>query len=322
MLLLFYVNVVALPDVGLRHPRSLATSATVVAPFLGAWWVLRRTKALASLVVPGRAASGVGALVLAACALATFSRWPQGRNEGTGKGSGPDLAVITLDAVRRDHLGLYGYPRATSPELDELSTRARVFETAFAASSWTRFSVPAILKVEHATKGRRSVVEILNQRGYATACFSDNPLLEEGSSLSEGFQYVGVSYGSGLRFLQRVFEGTFVGEFVLRWPFLAYIWSDERLASKAIAWLQEEPGPVFLYVHLMDAHMPYKRPAIDGRSWSGRRLDSPRPGMSVSPEEAQDVVAHYAEAGRWEWEQFLSPGAVGEWERRRYFDVI
>ena len=34
------------------------------------------------------------------------------------------------------------------------------------------------------------------------------------------------------------------------------------------------------------------------------------------------MVAHYAEAGRWEWEQFLSPGAVGEWERRRYFDVI
>jgi glutamine synthetase len=36
----------------------------------------------------------------------------------------------------------------------------------------------------------------------------------------------------------------------------------------------------------------------------------------------KDVVAHYAEAGRWEWEQFLAPGAVTEWERRRYFDVI
>ena len=35
-----------------------------------------------------------------------------------------------------------------------------------------------------------------------------------------------------------------------------------------------------------------------------------------------DVAAHCAEAGRWEWEQFLPPGAVGDWERRRYFDVI
>jgi len=36
----------------------------------------------------------------------------------------------------------------------------------------------------------------------------------------------------------------------------------------------------------------------------------------------KDVVSHYAEAGRWEWERFLAPGAVTEWERRRYFEVI
>lgn len=36
----------------------------------------------------------------------------------------------------------------------------------------------------------------------------------------------------------------------------------------------------------------------------------------------KDVVAHYAEAGRWEWERFLEPAAVTEWERRRYFEVI
>ncbi|MGZ6546305.1 MAG: glutamine synthetase family protein, partial [Actinomycetota bacterium] len=35
-----------------------------------------------------------------------------------------------------------------------------------------------------------------------------------------------------------------------------------------------------------------------------------------------DVVAHYTEAGRWEWERFLAPDAVTEWERRRYFEVI
>jgi glutamine synthetase len=34
------------------------------------------------------------------------------------------------------------------------------------------------------------------------------------------------------------------------------------------------------------------------------------------------VVAHYAEAGRWEWERFLAADAVTEWERRRYFEVI
>ncbi|MGH2984700.1 MAG: hypothetical protein ACRDK5_10700, partial [Solirubrobacterales bacterium] len=47
-----------------------------------------------------------------------------------------------------------------------------------------------------------------------------------------------------------------------------------------------------------------------------------RDGAFAPESFGKDVVAHYAEAGRWEWEQFLSPTAVGEWERRRYFDVI
>lgn len=36
----------------------------------------------------------------------------------------------------------------------------------------------------------------------------------------------------------------------------------------------------------------------------------------------KDVAAHFAEAGRWEWSQFLAPSNVTEWERRRYFEVI
>jgi glutamine synthetase len=34
------------------------------------------------------------------------------------------------------------------------------------------------------------------------------------------------------------------------------------------------------------------------------------------------VVAHYAEAGRWEWQRFLAADVVTEWERARYFEVI
>ena len=54
----------------------------------------------------------------------------------------------------------------------------------------------------------------------------------------------------------------------------------------------------------------------------GEAVERFRDGAFAAESFGKDVVAHYAEAGRWEWEQFLSPGAVGEWERRRYFDVI
>jgi glutamine synthetase len=74
-----------------------------------------------------------------------------------------------------------------------------------------------------------------------------------------------------------------------------------------------------------------------GEPLIGRDFDKPVPPLPSTLGEAatrfgdsafaadalgKDVAAHYAEAGRWEWEQFLAPGAVTEWERRRYFEVI
>ena len=74
------------------------------------------------------------------------------------------------------------------------------------------------------------------------------------------------------------------------------------------------------------------RRAADGRAFRGprpaaahdaRRVRRPLPGQRVHEGVlGEDVVAHYAEAGRWEWERFLAPDAVTEWERRRYFEVI
>lgn len=79
------------------------------------------------------------------------------------------------------------------------------------------------------------------------------------------------------------------------------------------------------------------RRADPGEPLMGHDLERPVPPLPATLGEAvasfrdsafatdvlgKDVVAHYAEAGRWEWEQFLAPGAVTEWERRRYFEVI
>jgi arylsulfatase A-like enzyme len=93
--------------------------------------------------------------------------------------------------------------------------------------------------------------------------------------------------------LRTLFAETFVGEHVIVWPWLAREWDDGRLVDEALRWSDGVEGPFLLYVHLMDAHMPYRRPAIDGRGWRQRRLESLRTGMRVSPEEASDVVAFY-----------------------------
>ncbi len=66
----------------------------------------------------------------------------------------------------------------------------------------------------------------------------------------------------------------------------------------------------------------FDRPVPPLPATLGEAVASFRDGAFAAEVFGKDVVAHYAEAGRWEWEQFLAPGAVTEWERRRYFEVI
>ncbi|MCX5741797.1 MAG: sulfatase [Proteobacteria bacterium] len=56
-----------------------------------------------------------------------------------------DVVLITIDTTRADHLGTYGYARATTPNLDKLGADGTVFEHAWAHAPSTRYSMPAIL---------------------------------------------------------------------------------------------------------------------------------------------------------------------------------
>jgi arylsulfatase A-like enzyme len=83
--------------------------------------------------------------------------------------------------------------------------------------------------------------------------------------------------------------GTSLGEAVER----LFPGSDERLATKALAWMERQPGPFFLYVHLMDSHTPYRFSPLDGRRRAGRRIEFPVTGMRMTPEEAESIRARY-----------------------------
>ena len=57
----------------------------------------------------------------------------------------PNLILISLDTLRPDHLGAYGYPIETSPALDRFARRGLVFEEAIAPAPWTAPSHAAML---------------------------------------------------------------------------------------------------------------------------------------------------------------------------------
>jgi arylsulfatase A-like enzyme len=112
----------------------------------------------------------------------------------------PNLVLISLDTTRPDHLGLYGYSRATSPSLDELAERSVVFEEAQSTAPYTlpahatMFSgqYPTTHGAEHPahaldTDRTPLLAALLSDAGYATRAFTGGGYLDGDFGFSHGF---------------------------------------------------------------------------------------------------------------------------------------
>jgi len=117
----------------------------------------------------------------------------------------PNLLLITIDTLRADHLGCYGYFRDTSPNLDRLAGESLLFERAYTPMATT---LPAHVSLftglnplEHGVlanqehggsgyrsrPGARSIAEILKADGYATAAFVSAAPIKRSSGIAAGF---------------------------------------------------------------------------------------------------------------------------------------
>ena len=99
-----------------------------------------------------------------------------------------NVVLLTLDATRKDALGVYGNGKSVSPTFDQWAQEALVFTNAHATGPYTRASFPGILASSHfleygLTKGlssRRTLIsEPLREAGIATGAFHSNPYLCE-----------------------------------------------------------------------------------------------------------------------------------------------
>lgn len=169
---------------------------------------------------------------LGACSDATDSR----RN----------LVLVSLDTLRPDHLGVYGYERDTSPHLDSLAESGVVFEQAYAHAPYTAPTHHSILTSlypsVHGVFAHGQVLdpevptlpELLQDAGYATAGFVQLP----GESYRRGFDlYTGMSHYASMRRAER---------------FSANLESIEEWITSL-----EAGVPFFLFVHTYAVHLPY-----------------------------------------------------------------
>jgi arylsulfatase A-like enzyme len=178
--------------------------------------------------------------------------------------------LISIDTLRADHLGLYGYPRPTSPFLDSLARRATVFEEAYSQFPSTLVSHMSMLTGlyprEHGVFPPNSVLspkvetlaEVFQRNGFRTAGFTEGGYVSGRYGFRRGFD-VFVSQERGGR-EGRPLEQTF-----------------QRGAG-----FLEGLGPrdrFFLFLHTYAVHAPYDAPQrYQDLFWSG-----PPPAGAIPP---------------------------------------
>jgi arylsulfatase A-like enzyme/Tfp pilus assembly protein PilF len=173
--------------------------------------------------------------------------------------AGQNLLVITIDTLRADRLGAYGYSKAHTPHLDELASEGVVFEDVVAqvpvtlpshASLFTGL-VPPTHGVRDNTyfrldPGARTLAEVLKAQGYETAAFVSAFVLNSSFGLDQGFDVYDDEVAAG----EAEIAGTIAerrGELVTR-SFLS--WIEKRSSDR----------PFFAWVHFFDPHLPYAPP--------------------------------------------------------------
>lgn len=193
--------------------------------------------------------------------LAPFFAACSARDEAAG----PNVLVYLVDTLRRDRLGVYGYPRDTSPRLDAFAREAIVFENAYSPTSWTRPAAASLLSglspVRHRTSGRAhrlpEGVALLGEHfqaaGYRTLAVSTNPNVIPLWGFDRGFD----------RFDDLDSTGN---------PARADAVVDHTLA--ALAELPPDQ-PFFYYVHTMDPHTPYDPPPDYAQKFAKNEIDGP-----------------------------------------------
>lgn len=179
-------------------------------------------------------------------------------------GSARNLLLVTIDTMRADHVGAYGYAPARTPTLDRLAREGARFDRAFAPSPITLTSHASLLTglypPGHGARDNgmamaptvATLATALRDRGFATAAFIAAFPLDRRFGLARGFDV----------YADRMPRGS-NGRLANERP-------GREVVDEAIAWLtsvRDTSGaakPLFLWVHLFEPHAPYGDPVRDG----------------------------------------------------------
>ena len=162
------------------------------------------------------------------------------------------MILISIDTLRADHLGAYGYPRPTTPFLDSLARDGVLFENQMSNSNNTLSSHASILSgivpMAHGARDGGSketrfplagsvdtLAERMSDAGYTSAAFTSHPAwLGRGFGLDQGFDHLESEW-----------------------------WNARDMSRALLRWLDKDsPSHLFAFLHFYDVHSDARDPLI------------------------------------------------------------
>ncbi|HJR59070.1 MAG TPA: sulfatase-like hydrolase/transferase [Vicinamibacterales bacterium] len=183
----------------------------------------------------------------------------------------PNILLITLDTVRADRLGIYGYELAHTPNLDRLAREGVRFADATSQAPLTAPAHAALMTGLYPGRlGIRNngstpipdetatLAETLKGAGYRTGAFIGAFVVDRAYGFGQGFD---------------VFDAAFEG---FRQDIKGQVQRPAvEVLDPALAWIKRVPAgsPFFAWLHLYDAHTPYAAPPPYGAKFKTRPYD-------------------------------------------------
>jgi arylsulfatase A-like enzyme len=228
----------------------------------------------------------------------------------------PNVLLLTVDALRADHLGAYGYARATSPAIDALARESLRFDRAFSNAPSTRLSMPTIATGRwpstiawdnsiwwpRFTARQRTLAEALHDHGYETGAVYS-------------IEYFSRRYARGFERGIDVYDD--------RWTSLhtelhgaqeSSGTSSREVADSAIEFVsRRREHPWFLWAHFFDPHHQYL-PHRDGETprFGDAPMDLYDEEIAYTDRHIGRLLARLRETGQWERTVIVLTGDHGE----------
>ncbi len=186
----------------------------------------------------------------------------------------PNVLIITIDALRRDHVSYYGYRFAETRNLDKFATESKVFTQGYSPNPWTIPSMysmitshyPSVHGADEYHRGSdklTTLAQILKNYGYETDAYIANSIMDRTIGFDKGFdRYILYADIPQLLWIK---HSTF-------YSFVARITSEKSYITPppdTTAWLtdaltdeleKERKQPFFIWAHYLDPHAPLTPP--------------------------------------------------------------